>query len=187
MAVGQLAGTYLLLTWGEDLAIVDWHTAHERINYERYRRQVDAEGVTRIALLFPVVYRVSLTVADHLDNRLEELSRIGFDLDQTGPDSFRVRSIPFLLEGEDPVAALERLRDSSSDFEVPVLRSDRIDELLMTVSCHRSVRKNDLLDLVDGERLVRELLETPHPYTCPHGRPTMLRLSREDLDQWFGR
>ena len=187
MAVGQLAGTYLLLTWGEDLAIVDWHTAHERINYERYRRQIDAEGVTRIALLFPVVYRVSLTVADHLDNRLEELSRIGFDLDRTGPDSFRVRSIPFLLEGEDPVAALERLRDSSSDFEVPVLRSDRIDELLMTVACHRSVRKNDLLDLVDGERLVRELLETPHPYTCPHGRPTMLRLSREDLDQWFGR
>ncbi len=186
-AVGQLAGTYLLLTWGQDMAIIDWHTAHERINYERYRRQMDAEGVTRIALLFPVVYRLPLTVADHLDNRLEELSRIGFDLDRTGPDSFRIRSIPFLLEGEDPVAALEGLRDNSSDFEVPILRSDRIDELLMTLSCHRSVRKNDLLDLVDGERLVRDLLETPHPYTCPHGRPTMLRLSREDLDHWFGR
>ncbi|MCL4484771.1 MAG: DNA mismatch repair endonuclease MutL [Nitrospirae bacterium] len=187
VAVGTLAGTYILLTWGQDLAIVDWHTAHERINYEKYRRQVDTEGVRRIALLFPVVYRVPLSVADHLDNRLEELSRIGFDLDRTGPDAFRVRAIPFLLEGEDPVKALEGLRESSTDFEVPVLRSDRIDEILMTVSCHGSVRRNDILDLADSERLVRELLATPHSFTCPHGRPTMLRLSREDLDQWFGR
>ena len=186
-AIGQFAGTYLVVTWGEDLALVDWHTAHERINYEKYRRQVDTEGVRRIALLFPVVYRVPLSVADHLDNRLEELSRIGFDLDRTGPDAFRVRAIPFLLEGEDPVKALEGLRESSTDFEVPVLRSDRIDEILMTVSCHGSVRRNDILDLADSERLVRELLATPHSFTCPHGRPTMLRLSREDLDQWFGR
>ena len=185
--LGQLAGTYLVVAWGQDLALVDWHTAHERINYEKYRRQVGAEGVTRSSLLFPVVYRVPLTVADSLDGRLEELSRIGFDLDRTGPDSFRVRSVPFLLEGEDPLESLEALRDQTSDFSIPVLRSDRIDELLMTVSCHRSVRKNDVFDLADGERLVRELLETPHPYTCPHGRPTMMRLSRADLDLWFGR
>ncbi len=185
--LGQLAGTYLVVDWGEDLALVDWHTAHERINYEKYRRQVDAEGVTRAPLLFPAVYRVPLSVADSLDSRLEELSRIGFDLDRSGPDSFRVRSVPFLLEGEDPRESLEVLREQTSDFGIPVLRSDRIDELLMTVSCHRSVRKNDVFDLADGDRLVRELLETPHPYTCPHGRPTMMRLSRGDLDQWFGR
>ncbi len=185
--LGQIAGTYLVIVLGQDLALVDWHTAHERINYEKFRHQVSSEGVSTIALLFPAVYRVPPHVADSLDNRLDELRRIGFDMDRTGPEVFRIRSVPFLLEGEDPIDSLNGLRETSEDFDLPILRSDRIDEALMTLSCHQSVRRNDQLNVMDGERILRELLATPHPYTCPHGRPTMIRFPKEAIDQWFGR
>jgi len=188
MAVlGQLAGTYLVFSWGKDLAIVDWHTAHERIRYERYRKELNSSGVIKSPLIFPLVYKVSSRMADALDNRLEELSQIGFDLDRTSPDSFRVRSVPMLLKEEDPVGILNELAEKSENFDLPILRSDRIDHILMTMSCHESVRRNDILDLSDGLRLVKELLETSHPYTCPHGRPTILRLTQEILNQCFGR
>jgi len=185
--LGQLAGTYLVLSWGNDLAIVDWHTAHERVRYEKYRQELMAGRVLKSALLFPIIYKVQASVAEALDNRLEELFQIGFEIDRTGPDSFRVRTLPVLLKDEDPIAMLNELAGQSENFELPVLRSDRIDHILMTISCHESVRRNDLLEVVDGEWLVRELFATSHPYTCPHGRPTILRLSREILDQWFGR
>lgn len=187
VVLGQLVGTYLVVLWGTDLGIVDWHTAHERVRYEKYRKELISGGVLKSPLVLPLVYKVALSVADCLDNRLEELAQIGFDLDRSGPDSFRVRSVPSLLKEEDPIGILNELASQSENFEFPVLRSDRVDHILMTMSCHESVRRNDSLDPVDGERLVHELLATPHPYTCPHGRPTILRLSRETLDLWFGR
>ncbi len=185
--VGQWAGTYLVATNGEELWLVDWHTAHERINYERYRKALMEGGGARQNLLFPLSYRVALSVADHLDSRLEELAHLGFDLDRSGPDLFRIRAVPALLEDRDPLGALDELGQHSRNFEVPLLRSDRIDEILMTLSCHRSVRKNDTIGPEDGERLVRELLATDHPYSCPHGRPTILSLGRSAIDSWFGR
>jgi len=187
--LSQWAGTYLVATNGEELWLVDWHTAHERINYERYRKALTegGSGGARQNLLFPLSYRVALSVADNLDSRLEELVHLGFDLDRSGPDTFRIRAVPALLEDRDPLGALDELGQHSNNFEVPLLRADRIDEILMTLSCHRSVRKNDAIGPEDGERLIRELLKTDHPYSCPHGRPTILSLGRSAIDSWFGR
>ena len=187
--VGQWVGTYLVAFAGEDLWLVDWHTAHERINYDRYRQALlgDGKGGGRRTLLFPVSYRVAPSVADNLDSRLEELSHLGFDIDRSGPDLFRIRSVPTLLDESDPTRALDELGAHSQGFEVPILRSDRIDETLMTLSCHRSVRRNDVFGTEEGARLIRELLDSDHPYSCPHGRPTILSLSHSAIDTWFGR
>lgn len=185
--LGQIGGTFLVLSFGDGLAIVDWHTAHERVRYEKYRKELERGTVSKSPLILPVLHKVPLSVADSLDSRLEELSHLGFDMDRSGPDVFRIRTVPLLLKDEDPVGMINDLAATSENFSHPVLRSDRIDHALMTISCHESVRKNDAIDPRDGERLVRQLLETEHPYTCPHGRPTMLRIGRGDLDQWFGR
>ncbi|MGC8529879.1 MAG: DNA mismatch repair endonuclease MutL [Leptospirillia bacterium] len=187
--VGQWAGTYLVAIAGEDLWLVDWHTAHERINYDRYRQALlgEGKGGSRRNLLFPVTYRVPPTIADNLDSRLEELSHLGFDIDRSGPDLFRIRAVPTLLDEPDPTRAMDELGAHSQGFEVPILRSDRIDETLMTLSCHRSVRKNDVFVTEEGARLIRELLDSDHPYSCPHGRPTILSLSHSAIDTWFGR
>jgi DNA mismatch repair protein MutL len=187
--VGQWAGTYLVAFAGENLWLVDWHTAHERINYDRYRQALlgDGGGGGRRTLLFPVTYRVAPSVADNLDSRLEELSHLGFDIDRSGPDLFRIRAVPTLLDEPDPTRALDELGAHSQGFEIPILRSDRIDETLMTLSCHRSVRRNDVFGTEEGARLIRELLVSDHPYSCPHGRPTILSLSHSAIDTWFGR
>ena len=187
--VGQWAGTYLVALAGEALWLVDWHTAHERVNYDRYRQALleDGKGGGRRTLLFPVSYRVAPSMADNLDSRLEELSHLGFDIDRSGPDLFRIRSVPSLLDEPDPTRALDELGAHSQGFEVPILRSDRIDETLMTLSCHRSVRRNDVFGTEEGARLIRELLASDHPYSCPHGRPTILSLSHSAIDTWFGR
>ncbi len=185
---GQWAGTYLVVFSGEDLWLVDWHTAHERVNYDRYRKALLGEGgAFRRALLFPVTYRVAPSVADNLDSRLEELAHLGFDIDRTGPDLFRIRAVPVLLDEPDPTRVLDELGVHSGGFETPVLRSDRIDETLMTLSCHRSVRRNDVFATEDGRRLIQDLLASDHPYSCPHGRPTILSLGRSAIDSWFGR
>ncbi len=187
--VGQWVGTYLVALAGEDLWLVDWHTAHERVNYDRYRKSLlgDGGGGSRRALLFPLTYRVAPSIADNLDSRLEELAHLGFDIDRTGPDLFRIRAVPVLLDEQDPARALDELGVQTRGFEIPVLRSDRIDETLMTLSCHRSVRRNDVFAPDEGLRLILELLSSEHPYSCPHGRPTILSLGRSAVDSWFGR
>ncbi|MCL4461766.1 MAG: DNA mismatch repair endonuclease MutL [Nitrospirae bacterium] len=185
--LSQVYETFILAFLDQDLVVVDQHTAHERIRYDAFRKGLAHGKITMLPYLFPETVRMAAREVENLEQRIDELAHLGFDVDIQGPESVRVSGIPSLLEGENPGELLEELSESSQGFEWPLVRSDRIDETLMTLSCHTSIRANHTLGKEDLARIVRTLLLTEFPFSCPHGRPTILSLSRSLLEKWFHR
>ncbi|MHB1286133.1 MAG: DNA mismatch repair endonuclease MutL [Leptospirales bacterium] len=187
VVLGQVYDTFILVLIDSDLVLIDQHTAHERIRYDLLRKSFSEGKIPALPFLFPQSVRLSSAEVQNIEERIDELMYLGFDLDIQGPMSIKVSAIPALLEGEDPAQLLQELSESSHQFEWPLVRSDRIDETLMTLSCHTSLRANHSLGNDDLTRIVRTLLSTEYPYSCPHGRPTTLLLSRRLLEKWFQR
>lgn len=183
----QTYGTFILAFLGQELVIIDQHTAHERIRYDSFRKGLAQGKMSMLPYLFPQTVRMTAREVENLEERVDELAHLGFDVDIQGPESVRVSGIPALLEGEDSASLLQELSESSQGFEFPLVRSDRIDETLMTLSCHTSIRANHSLGKEDLGRIVRMLLRTEYPFSCPHGRPTILSLSPNVLEKWFHR
>lgn len=183
----QVYGTFILAMMGKELVVLDQHTAHERIRYDAFRKGLADGNVSTLPYIFPQTVRLSPLEVQNIEQRIGELSHLGFDVDVQGPESIKVSGIPTLLEGEDPADLLQELSESSHQFEWPLVRSDRMDETLMTLSCHTSVRANHVLGKEDLMRIIRSLLATEFPFSCPHGRPTILSFSQELFEKWFQR
>jgi DNA mismatch repair protein MutL len=185
--LSQAYETFLLVYINQTLALVVQHAAHERIRYDALKKMFSEGAIRTQPFLFPSIVRLSAGAISRIEPRIDELKAIGLSVEPIGPESLRVDSIPAILEGEDPQHLLEELSESSNGFEFSLLRSDRIDETLMTLSCHTSIRAHQGLEKPDAERLVRTLLETDYPFSCPHGRPTILSLEKGLIESWFNR
>jgi DNA mismatch repair protein MutL len=186
-AIGQLGGAYVLAQSADGLVIVDMHAAHERIGYERLKRDLASGGVRRQSLLVPVVVRVSQREADLAEANGELFGDLGLSVDRVGSESLVVREVPVLLKDAD---AEQLLRDLLSDLAVHGT-SERLREemngVLATMACHGSVRANRRLTLEEMNALLRAMEETERADQCNHGRPTWVRLSQAELDRLFMR
>jgi DNA mismatch repair protein MutL len=188
LVLGQHRLTYIVASDGEDLLLVDQHSAHERVRFERLLGQVDQRVVESQRLLVPIVLELSPELRPVLEANAEALQALGYEVDGFGGGSTRVRGVPALLGTRDPGVALERLlRDllerESGDWIVSGVR----DRLAATLACHSAVRAGQGLTGESMAAIVRDLLVTHEPLRCPHGRPTLVRIPREDVSRWFGR
>jgi DNA mismatch repair protein MutL len=186
--LGQYRLTYLVATDGEDLLLVDQHTAHERVRFEALQERVEQRAAESQMLLAPLVATLPPRLRGLLDTSLEALLSLGYDLEPFGGDSVRVRAVPALLRAGDPGAELQALLEDlaereGSEWAVAGVR----DRLAATLACHSAVRAGQPLNADAMSAIVRDLGRTAHPTLCPHGRPTIVRLPREDVSRWFGR
>jgi DNA mismatch repair protein MutL len=186
--LGQHRATYIVATDGEELLLVDQHTAHERVRFERILAGLAARTVESQILLAPLVVTLPPRLRPLVDEHAEALRALGFDAEAFGGGSTRIRALPALLGARDPGAALEGiLRDlaerDAADWVVPAGR----DRLAATLACHSAVRAGQTLAAATMLSIVRDLATTAHPTLCPHGRPTSVRIPREDVSRWFGR
>lgn len=184
-ALAQLHGVYILAQATDGMVIVDMHAAHERITYERFKTQLDGQGITRQPLLLPVSVAVSSREADLAVERQELFRDLGLEVDRLGAETLVVRAIPAMIQGAD---AERLLRDLLSDLVV-LGSSDRIrreiDQVLSTMACHGSVRANRRLTLDEMNALLRDMERTERADQCNHGRPTWVKLSLGELDKLF--
>jgi DNA mismatch repair protein MutL len=184
-ALAQLHGVYILAQAGDGMVLVDMHAAHERITYERFKVQLDNQGITGQPLLLPVSVAVSSREADLAAEQQELLRDLGLEVDRLGAKTLVVRAIPALLQGAD---AERLLRDLLSDLVV-MGNSGRvrreIDQVLATMACHGSVRANRSLTLHEMNALLRDMERTERADQCNHGRPTWVKLSMAELDKLF--
>jgi DNA mismatch repair protein MutL len=184
-AVAQIHGVYVLAESADGLILVDMHAAHERIVYERLKRQYLDDGVARQPLLVPVALAVTPAEADLVEDRQALLAAVGLEVDRVGPEQIRLRSLPALLARADGEALL---RDVLADLRVDrgtVAIEARQQHLLATMGCHGSVRANRRLTLAEQEHLLRDMERTPNIDQCNHGRPTWVSLGMADLDRLF--
>ncbi len=184
-ALAQLGGVYILAENAQGLVLVDMHAAHERITYERLKRQFDDKSLVGQPLLVPVTVSVASNEADLVETERDVFERVGLLVDRSGPAHVRIREVPALLRRADPESLL---RDTLADL-AEAGRSNRVEdachELLATMACHGSVRANRQLEIAEMNALLREMESTERADQCNHGRPTWTALSLSDLDRLF--
>jgi DNA mismatch repair protein MutL len=186
--LGQHRNTFIVASDGEDLLLVDQHTAHERVRFEALLARLAGREPESQLLLSPLVVDLEPRLRAGLEAYAPELLALGFDVEAFGGGALRLRAVPPLLAGRDPGRALAAvLRDllerDAADWAVA--RSD--ERLAATIACHSAVRAGQPLQPETMAAIVRDLATTAHPTLCPHGRPTIVRIPRDDVSRWFGR
>ena len=186
--LGQHRNTYIVATDGEDLVLVDQHTAHERVRFETIVDRLDRHAAESQILLVPLVVTLPPRLRPGLEAHQETLRELGFDAEPFGGDAVRVAAVPGVLGGRDPGAALEALlaelldRDST-EWTVSSAR----ERLAATLACHSAVRAGQPLGAETMRAIVSGLWAARQPALCPHGRPTRVRVPRDDVSRWFRR
>jgi len=186
--LGQHRLTYVVASDGDELVLVDQHTAHERVRFEALLERASRHLVESQGLLEPLVLDVAPELRPVLDGFREHLGELGYDVEPFGGGAVRLRAVPAVLGTGDPGPSLERLlRDLRERETSHWAVSSARDRLAATIACHSAVRAGQPLHLDAMAAIVRDLAATAHPTLCPHGRPTVVRVPKEELSRWFGR
>jgi DNA mismatch repair protein MutL len=188
VVLGQHRLTYIVASDGDELVLVDQHTAHERVRFERLQEGASRRAVQSQGLVSPLVVELPPDLLPLLDACSEGLSELGFEVEPFGGGATRLRAVPAILGTADPGPALEKiLRDLKEREGAEWAALGARDRLAATLACHSAVRAGQALNLESMAAIVQDLFRTRHPTLCPHGRPTVVRVPREELSRWFGR
>ncbi len=185
-ALAQLRETYILAEGENGLLVVDQHRAHERVLYEQFMRDLENSNNQSQPLLTPATVQLNPREAAVLQENLEELRSVGFSIEEFGADSFLLRAVPVAFLKKDPVRLLTEIVEDMAASPNAQIHSRR-EKALITMSCKAAVKAGDSLGREEMERLLSDLSAATRPYTCPHGRPTVMTISNFELDRKFHR
>ncbi|MGE5368252.1 MAG: DNA mismatch repair endonuclease MutL [Chloroflexota bacterium] len=186
-ARAQLHETYIIAQTQDGLVIVDQHAAHERLVYEKLKKQREASGVERQLLLIPVVVDLDETRMNALTPAIDELAALGLTLETFGPGAVLVREAPAALGEVNHKRLVEDIADLLAEDGDSRGLSRKLDHVLATCACHHSVRAGRRLTAQEMNALLREMETTPGAAQCNHGRPTYVELKLSDIEKLFGR
>jgi len=181
--LGQLLTSYIIAEGPDGLYLIDQHAAHERILFEKIKAQRSQQEIEVQGLLEPVTLEINPKRAEVLKSHCEDLAEFGFSIEPFGDRTYLVRAVPVLLHDKDWSGMLRQLLDSLSEGD----RTNWVESVAISMACHSAVRAGQALTDDEMRELVRQLEQTALPNTCPHGRPTMIRLSSGQLEREFGR
>lgn len=185
--IGQVFDTYWLVQFQENLYIIDQHAAHERVLYERTLKEMKNREYTSQYLSPPIILTLSMQEAQLLNEHMDRFGRIGFEIEPFGGKEYAVRAVPANLFGIAKKELLIEMLDSLSDSVNTSMTPDLIDEKVASLSCKAAVKGNNRLSAQEVDALIGELLLLSNPYHCPHGRPTIIAMSKRDLEKKFKR
>lgn len=187
-ALAQVHGIYVLAQNEHGLVLVDAHAGHERVIYERLKKQLEDGGVPAQGLLVPEVVQMAEDEVDALEVQRDNLRRFGFEFDRSGPASVLVRAVPPLLARDDVGALLRELvsdevrRESATHFDEALDAQHRV---LADVACKAAIKAHRRLTLIEMDALLRDMERTDLAGQCNHGRPTWMQITMAELDRLF--
>ena len=185
--IGQVFDTYWLVEFQEELFIIDQHAAHERVLYEKTLHGMKEREFTSQYLSPPIILTLSMQEEEVIKEHMEEFTKIGFEIEAFGDSSYAVRAVPdnlfSIAKKELLIEMLDGLADGISSNVAP----DLIAEKIASMSCKAAVKGNTSLSAAEVETLISELLKLDNPYHCPHGRPTIIAMSKRELEKKFKR
>ena len=182
--LGQVLSCYIVAKDKEQMYLVDQHAAHERILYDKFVREAaEMPGQT---LLVPVYLEVDAKEEILLEQHGEALASLGFRLEMAGPGTARLLELPADLTGTSPETMLRELLVRLDEMQQPTAAQLR-HMVFETAACHAAIRAGEELNQRQMERLLEQLAQTTLPYSCPHGRPVMVRFGEAELMRWFKR
>lgn len=185
--IGQVFDTYWLVEYHDNLYIIDQHAAHERVLYEKTLAGMKTREFTSQMISPPIVLNLTMQEQELLTKHIERFTRIGFEFEDFGQGSYTVRAVPDNLFSIAKKEILLEMIDSLSDEISRNLPAEVIDEKIASMSCKAAVKGKMRLSAAEVDTLIGELLTLKNPYHCPHGRPTIIAMSKRELEKKFKR
>lgn len=184
--IGQVFKTYWMIEYDEKLYIVDQHAAHEKVMFERLMKQQQNKQVLSQQLLPPKVLHLDSVEYEAVHSRMELFEQTGFDIEDFGDDSIVVRAVPDDIMGVDPQFLFDSLLNALTE-DRGKLSIDFFVEKLSSMACKAAIKGNTEITAMEADKLIDEMLALDNPYNCPHGRPTMISLTKTELERKFKR
>lgn len=184
--LGQLFKTYWLIEYEDQLFIMDQHAAHEKVNYEKLMKNFKQKEIYSQRLEPPMVITVSITEAEALEQYKVAFAGLGFTIESFGGNEYCIREVPANLYGIGERDLFMELLDAISQ-ENGTLDMEVIASKIATMACKMSIKGNQKVSMIEVEHLLDELMELENPYQCPHGRPTIIKMSKYEIDKKFKR
>ena len=184
--IGKLFKTYILVEYGSNLYLIDQHAAHERILYERFKREVDKNKLVVQPLMFPFVLSVNATEYNIITECLPQIKELGFDIDEFGDRTYKISSVPMLLSNINFEQFFESFLSDAAVYN-SLKFSDIIKEKLMQHSCKSAIKAGNDLSVQEIENLFLQMNDEKIPLFCPHGRPVMIEYTKTELERKFKR
>jgi DNA mismatch repair protein MutL len=185
--IGQLFDTYWLVEYNDRLFIVDQHAAHEKVMYEKLKKQFEKKEFTSQAISPPIVITLSMREADVLERFKEQFTKLGFEIEHFGGAEYSICGVPGNLYRLNTKDVLIEMLDELTDGISERATADVILDKIASMSCKAAVKGSQRLSLPEMEQLMKDLMKLDNPYNCPHGRPTIIAMSKYEIEKKFKR
>ncbi len=185
--LGQMSRTFLIVQVGNELQVIDQHTAHERVLFERLWRGWQGRSLPSQPLLLPEPLELPIQQALMLQRHMAELERLGLLIEPFGPSSFLIRSLPVMLGHTDLAALVQDLIEDLEQWDSISSLETKVKPILASLACHSAVRAGRSMALSEIKQLVQDWVAEGLIMTCPHGRRVAFRLSGDELARMFDR
>jgi DNA mismatch repair protein MutL len=185
--LGQILGCYLVCSWSRGLVLIDQHAAHERVAFEKLRRQMEDGKVETQNLLIPQTVELTAGEVLLLEQKLEVLERFGFLLEPFGPNTYAITAAPALLPEGDYSLVVRQMVTELAVVETSAKLRQHLEDRLATIACHSVIRANRALERDEMRALLEDLDRIEFATQCPHGRPVLIEINRDELDRMFKR
>ena len=184
--IGQLFDTYWLLQRKDELLVMDQHAAHEKVLYEKLLKSYREQEIYKQQLMPPVILNLTLKELDFIKNYEQLFDDFGFTMEEFGSDAYCLRTIPSNLFGMNAQVFFRELLDAMEQ-EVKKVDIEMVLDKIATMACKAAIKANQKLSMKEAEELLKECEKLENPYTCPHGRPVLISISKKEIEKKFKR
>ena len=184
--VGQVFDTYWIVQLGDDMYIIDQHAAHEKVMYERLLKESKSSGITSQMINPPIIVTLSDTEHEVLVSHMEEFKNAGFEIEEFGGKEIKINAIPNIFPSIPKSELFNEMISDSSSYDV-ISPSDLILAKTASMACKAAIKGNMRISLLEANELFDELFTLENPYNCPHGRPTIIKMTKYEIEKKFKR
>ena len=184
--IGQIFKTYILVEYNDKLYIIDQHAAHEKIYYEKLIRNYNNKEIVSEKLLESVVIKLTPMQYEYLLENLTILKDFGYEIEPFGDSDLKIDAVPFDIPNVNRKELLLEIIDEFTNVNNKIVYKS-IEDKIATISCKKAVKGNNALNEVEAKKLLEELFKLQNPYNCPHGRPTIISITKDEFEKKFGR
>ncbi len=184
--IGQVFGTYWLIEYDDNLYIMDQHAAHEKVKYEELLKNLKNKEILSQQLMPPMIVTVSYTERQAILDNYDLFMKIGYDIEEFGGNEFKINAVPSNLYGLHEKSMFMEFVNSLMN-NTTYMSNDLFVKKLATMACKSAIKGNMKISVSEADALVDQLLKLDNPYTCPHGRPTIISMSEKELEKKFKR
>lgn len=184
--IGQIFNTYWIIEQSKSIFIIDQHAAHERILYEELITQLKQKKVTAQMLLQPLLLRLTEKEKDILQQNRELLNQFGFSIEKLEAESYALLSVPFIIKAPTNTKFFLDILDLLEEVTIENVYDTKV-LTIATMACKAAVKANDKLSITEATAMIEKLLQLENPFTCPHGRPTIIEMTQYELEKRFKR